>query len=673
MLDLARSTRKIRAAVLAFASLLAVSSMPAASWLAPAAQAPSPNRRAFHLEEATIANVHAAMLQGELSATGLVQAYLARIKAYNGVCVDEPDGILGPVTPIPNAGQINALITLNLRPEHRVAWGFDDRKARSITDPVDDHPNMPDALELAAELDAHLARTGQLVGPLHGLVFSIKDMIDTFDMRTTSGADAFYANDRPPDDATLVKRLREAGAIILAKANMGDYASGSRSTFGGTMCNPYDSERDVGGSSGGSASSVATNLVTCSIGEEGGPSIRMPSRFNNVVGLSQSQGLVSRDGSLAGFGINDRHGAICRTVQDAARVLTVIAGYDPADELTALSIGRIPSQPYERFVVTEEDLKINSKPLSGVRIGVVREYMDKSLFTEADFESIDIVDRAIDDLRGLGATIISPEGALFQDCIDKYVPVWRNSLFVRQFPSLFPPSTDHMPLLVDMFFDPSLVPNGPTIRNFGPAASAIGESRYKINRYLQERGDTNIQSVTDLIAKSNFYDDDFEDTRFRDVKGTLERTDSGLTLDMRERMFDRFAIQQIVVQCMTTLELDAVTYPTGNIPPAIIKAPVEPSVNDRSHQAWTLLGTQGFPAITVPAGFTTHVFDRVRDPSAPGGTRLVGPVPAELPVGIDFLGMPFNEGTILKIASAYEAATKHRRPPADFGPLPGGA
>lgn len=96
---------------------------------------------------------------------------------------------------------------------------------------------------------------------------------------------------------------------------------------------------------------------------------------------------------------------------------------------------------------------------------------------------------------------------------------------------------------------------------------------------------------------------------------------------------------------------------------------MEPDRNDRSHQAWTLLGQQGFPAINVPAGFTNHVFDRVRDPAVPGGTRLEGPIPAEVPVGIDFLGKPFDEATILKIASAYEAATKHRRPPPGFGPL----
>jgi amidase len=204
--------------------------------------------RKFQIVEATIADIHKAITSKQLTATQLVNMYLARIKAYNGTCVNEPQGILGPVSPIAHAGAINALMTLNLRPAARKKWGFDDRKARSMTDLVDNNPNMPDALEVAAALDLRFARTGQLAGPLHGIVLSIKDLMDTYDMRTTSGADADYADDRPPRDATLVKRLRDAGAIILAKANLGEYASGSRSAFGGTMCNPYATDRDVGGS-----------------------------------------------------------------------------------------------------------------------------------------------------------------------------------------------------------------------------------------------------------------------------------------------------------------------------------------------------------------------------------------------------------------------------------------
>ena len=203
----------------ALVPLLLLSLLPTATSPAPAAQQPTPQ---FRLEESTIADIHGVIHRREVTAATLVERYLARVKAYNGACVEEPEGILGPVTTIPNAGQVNALATLNLRPEQRMAWGFDQRKARSMTDPIDNDPAMPDALETAAALDAHFARTGQLIGPLHGVVLAVKDQYDTFDMRTTDGADAFYANDRPPDDATFVARLRQAGAIILAKSNMGE-------------------------------------------------------------------------------------------------------------------------------------------------------------------------------------------------------------------------------------------------------------------------------------------------------------------------------------------------------------------------------------------------------------------------------------------------------------------
>jgi amidase len=170
------------------------------------AQQEATNKR-FEIVEMTIADIHAAIRSKRLTVTDLVKMYLERIKAYNGTCVHQPQGILGPVSLIPHAGSINALMTLNLRPAARKKWGFDDRKARSLTDPVDDDPNVPDALESAAALDELFARTGQLAGPLHGVVLSIKDLLDTYDMRTTSGADVDYANDRPPADATVNGRF----------------------------------------------------------------------------------------------------------------------------------------------------------------------------------------------------------------------------------------------------------------------------------------------------------------------------------------------------------------------------------------------------------------------------------------------------------------------------------
>src|SRR5579863_5509465 len=324
----------------------------------------------FHLREARIADIQRAITAKEISSVGLVELYLKRIKAYNNACVNEPMGILGPITTIPHAGQVNALSTLNLRPAARKARGFDARKARSRTDTADSNPNMPDALEAAAAQDRQFKRTGRLVGPLHGVVMAIKDQYDTFDLRTTSGADADYANDRPPEDATFVKRLRDAGAIILAKANLAEYAvDGARSSFGGTFCNPYDTEREPGMSSAGSASSVAANLVTCAIGEETVVSIRWPASVNGLVGLAPTEELVSRKGMM-GAGLSMRTGPICRGVQDAAKILDVIAGYDPKDELTAFSIGRKPVRSYASSASS-----VATRRLDGLRIGVIREYM----------------------------------------------------------------------------------------------------------------------------------------------------------------------------------------------------------------------------------------------------------------------------------------------------------
>src|SRR6516164_5954374 len=520
----------------------------------------------FQIEEATIEAIQAAILRGELTSTLMVQLYLNRIKAYNGTCVNQPDGVLGlgPITPIKNAHQLNALITLNLRAIKRAKLGFDSRKARSMTDPVDDDPAMPDALEVAARQDAYFASTGKLIGPLHGVIFSIKDQYDTFDMRTTAGMDAAYANDRPPRDATFVKRLREAGAIILAKANLGEMGSpNSRSSFGGPFCNPYDTERSPGTSSGGSGASVAANLVTCSIGEETGGPILHPSKNNSLVGLAPTQELVSRVGMI-GSALNTRVGPLCRTVKDAARVLEVIAGYDPQDELTAFSIGRLPSERYRSFA--------NERTLNGMRIGVIREHMDKKLFNEADVETIDIAEQAIGDLQRLGAAIVDPgaAGALFQSCLDKYGPLYRNRTFIEQHPGLVPPdananpSMDRIPRLVDMFFDPSLVPPGTTIRNINGASNA-GLTKYMLTRYLRERNDANIKSLRDLIDKSKFYRDIRPEAGFVDRKAALEELNSSLTLDLASLFQDRFAYQEIVLQCMAQDNLDAMVSPAGNI------------------------------------------------------------------------------------------------------------
>jgi Asp-tRNA(Asn)/Glu-tRNA(Gln) amidotransferase A subunit family amidase len=357
-------------------------------------------------------------------------------------------------------------------------------------------------------------------------------------------------------------------------------------------------------------------------------------------------------------------------VEDAARVLDVIAGYDPRDERTAFSVGRTPEEPYRSFVVAEQD--INRQPLQGVRIGVVREFMDKELFKEASFQSIEIAERAIDDLRRLGATIIDPgnQGALFQQCVDQYAPLYRNREFISQFPAQFPPGASPIERLLDMHFDPSLVPHtatgSPSIRNLGPE-SFMGEIKYFLNRYLRERGDANIRSVTDLINKANFFTDIRPGTDFTSFKTQLEGIDAATTLDLAGLFQDRLAYKTIFLQCMAKLDLDAVTYPSSVHVAHVLGNPSEPSAYDspNHHSIWGVMGREaGFPTMNVPAGFTSQVFDRDAD------GKLVGPVPARLPVSITFAGREFGEPTLIRIASAYQASTKHRRPPPDFGPLP---
>jgi len=619
------------------------------------AQARTPS---FTVEEATIADIQRALLQKRVTTVGLVERYLRRIKAYNGTCVNEPQGILGPITTIAHARQINALSTLNLRPAARRTWGFDARKARSLTDSADASATMPDALEVAAAQDAQLARTGRLAGPLHGVVLAIKDQYDTFDMRTTSGADADYANDRPPEDATFVTRLRAAGAIILAKANLAEYAvDGARSSFGGTFCNPYDTEREPGMSSAGSASSVAANLVTCAIGEETVVSIRWPASVNSLVGIAPTVELVSHKGMM-GAGLNMRTGPICRTVQDAAKILDVIAGYDPQDELTVFSIGRKPAPGYAAAA--------SARRLDGLRIGVIREYMNKALFSKADEQSIALAEQAVAQLRALGATVVDPgpDGALFQRCLMKYGPELLNTAFAAQFRQLFPtgadgrPTGDQIGTLLAMKRDPSRVPPGFTLRTLNTFGTQ-GEGKYMIDRYLLERGDANIRSNADLISKARFYND----PNFPDRKQAREAAERAQEFDTSTRLQTRFALQTLLLQCMEDQELDALVSPTSTVPPRKLTSPREPAVNGRPPIGWSLIGQQGFPAITVPAGFTTEVWDRERDGE---GTKLVGPIAARLPVGVDFIARPFQEALLVRIGAAFEAATRHRRPPQDF-------
>jgi Asp-tRNA(Asn)/Glu-tRNA(Gln) amidotransferase A subunit family amidase len=306
----------------------------------------------FRLEEATIADVHREMRAGRLTARRLVERYLERIDAYDQ---------RGPA--------LNALITVNR-----------------------------DALRVADSLDALLARSGP-IGPLHGIPVIVKDNYDTRDLPTTAGS-LSLAGSIPPDDAFQVRRLREAGAIVLAKSNMAEFAFTPYETVGsmlpGHTRNPYALDRTTAGSSGGTAAAVAANLGMVGLGTDTGNSIRGPSAHTALVGIRSTMGLTSRDGIAPLYLDRDVGGPMARTVADAVAVLDVIAGPDPADPVTAGSRERMPRR-YADF--------LRADGLRGKRIGVVRQLAGAAA---TDPEVLLRFEEALRDLRAGGVTVVDP-------------------------------------------------------------------------------------------------------------------------------------------------------------------------------------------------------------------------------------------------------------------------
>lgn len=299
----------------------------------------------FRLEEATIADINIAFDAGALTSEQLVHLYLNRIEAYDS--------------------SFASILTIN-----------------------------PQALDIARELDLERQLQGAR-GPLHGIPVILKDNFDTFDLPTTAASLALK-DSIPPDDAFTVQRLREAGAIIIAKSNLTEFASGGNtiSSLGGQTLNPYDLSRTPGGSSGGTGAAIAANFATIGTGSDTGQSIRSPASANNLVGIRSTLGLVSRDGVVPLSFTQDIAGPITRTVADAAYMLDVMAGYDPADPITALSIGQIPDS-YTNF--------LNLSALQGARLGVVLDLFGTQPIHE---EVNSVINSELDKIASLGATVI---------------------------------------------------------------------------------------------------------------------------------------------------------------------------------------------------------------------------------------------------------------------------
>ncbi len=304
----------------------------------------------FSIIETTVEDIHNAYRSGNLTCRELVEIYLERIERYD------------------KSTRLNAIVVVN-----------------------------QNALKTADELDEEFQKTGEL-RPLHGIPVIVKDNYETYDMQTTGGSMALKGF-IPPDDAYQVRRLREAGAIMLAKSNMDEWAFSpyhTLSSTAGVTANPYDLNRVPAGSSGGTAAAVAANFGAVGLGTDTGNSIRGPSSHCCLVGIRSTMGLTSRDGIIPLYLRNDIGGPMCRTVEDAVKILEVIAGYDPNDPITEKSNGKIPEN-YTQF--------LDKDGLKSARVGVFRLYTETPTIDE---EVLALFNKAIEDLRLAGAEIVDP-------------------------------------------------------------------------------------------------------------------------------------------------------------------------------------------------------------------------------------------------------------------------
>ncbi len=500
-----------------------------------AAQRPAP----FRLEETTIADVHRAFTAKSLSCHTLVQRYLDRIAAYDKT---------GPA--------INALITI-----------------------------APNALAIADSLDRRFAASGP-VGPLHCIPMIVKDNFETHDLQTTAGSLALRGW-IPTRDATMVARVRAAGAIVLAKSNLAEWAFTPYETVSsilpGYTKNPYALDRVTAGSSGGTAAAVAANEGEVGLGTDTGNSIRGPSSHQSLVGIRSTMGLTSRAGVVPLSNGADIAGPMARNVADAVAVFDVVAGEDVADSVTLTSRGHREAD-YNRFVVPGG--------LKGARIGVLRQAYERPT---ADSEVVSVFARAVSAMKAQGAVIVDPAG------IDSLQAVLR-------------------------------VP--------GPGCNAF---KYDLERYFAARGENApVKTIRAVLQSGNYHPTTQLRLQAADTVSLPPESNPGCAA--REAMRARF--RTAVLQMMDSLQLDALVYPTWSNPPRLI-GDLNTPAGDNSQ---LFSPTTGFPAITVPMGYTR------------GNT---------LPAGMTFFGRPWSEGKLITLAYGYEQATHHRRAPATTPALRG--
>jgi amidase len=497
---------------------------------------PAPAPAQVAVESATIASVTRAFADGSLSCRQLVEGYVARIAAYDRQ---------GP--------NVNALLAV-----------------------------QPQVRAMAEAMDAAYRRDRAAVGPLHCVPVILKDNYDTADLPTTAGSRAL-AGSRPRRDAFTVQKLRDAGALILAKANLQELAMGGTtvSSLGGQTRNPYDLTRTPGGSSGGTAAAVAAGFGLVGTGSDTGQSIRSPASATNLVGLRPTRGLVSRRGIVPVSLTQDEAGPITRTVEDAARLLDVMAGVDPEDPVTAAGVGHQPPT-YTAF--------LDRNGLRGARIGVLREYFGS-----------EPVHAEVNRVMAEAIQVLRAQGAHLEDMT--------------------------MPGLAAFTAD---------------MATGPFETRTALNRYLASLGPgAPVKDLTALVAGGHYH------PAIAGQVKEAEANPAGMTAPAYAAIFvrrDRLRIA--VLDVMARQRLDAVLYPHQRRLVAAIG-------DEQLERNGVLSNGTGFPAITLPAGF-----------SSPTASAPLG-----VPVGLELLGREWSEGTLIRLGYAFEQATGHRPLPASTPPL----
>ena len=523
----------------------------------------------FEVTGATIAETQAAIREGRITCRAIVENYLARIRAYDK-------------TPLGSDGlRLNAIVLVN-----------------------------PEALAEADACDRNFSSTHKLL-PLSGIALLIKDNYDTAGLQTTGGSLALKGF-VPTRDATMVAKLRAAGAILLAKTNMAEWAFSpylTASSIAGITRNPYDLTRVPAGSSGGTAAGVAASLGEAGLGTDTGNSIRGPSSHNDLVGIRPTIGLTSRAGIIPLFAHNDIGGPMARSVADAAALLTILAGPDPADTPSPDPDIALAAQLYPHPAAVDYTRFLDRHGLRGARIGVFRQYFDpkaakaedaKPQGSKNDVAKTDKTDPEVRAITEQALKTLQQEGATLVD------------------PFIIP---GYESLTKDLW---------------------CGDFEADLNAYLAGHPNAPYHDLKSIVASGLYLPYISEE-----IKGSVappQKDDRRTPCPGVYQDPPKIAFRNALLAAIAKDHLDAIVYPTWSNAPRKVGDTTSPA-GDNSQ---VLSPQTGFPAITVPMGFT-H---------------------GNLPAGLTILAPAFREDLLIRYAYDFEQTTHQRKDPPLFPPLP---